>query len=660
MYKLSSSQIDSIKVVKTVCHRDCPSTCFIDAKIQNGKIITTTGSKDNPVTRGILCPRGIGDPKRVYSKDRVLKPYIKTEKGHKQVSWETALKLTASKLKQTLEKNGRESVLLYDYAGNQGFLAWQFSNRLWHAIGATRTDGALCSTSGHSGIGLHYGLTYGIGFEETANYPVIVFWGNNAKNSFLHLWLSLEEAKKNKDTIFITIDPRRSETAKASDYWISPKPGSDVALCYGIARYLILQGRIDLSFITDHTMGFEKYKEEALRWTPERVTKATGIPWSKIEKISEIFAEKGPTGFLMGLGLNKSDQGAETCRAVSLLPALLGEHRGFHYSDGSARYVDWDYINGEKFTKNPSRIVNQVSIGDQLESGEFKYVFVKGTNPAMTLPDLKSVRNGLQKEDVFVVVNETHWTETALLADVVLPSPTYLEKSDINLSDHHRYVRLAQQAIEPLGESRHEIWIMKKIAELINATESWLYDDPWDVLRKAHEGAFEDSVFDDLFEDKILILKQKPNDEYQTQSNKIEFYSSKAVELGYDPLPHQQEIEDKKEWYTLLNSALPQWTHSQFRDVYGPIPDIVWINIEDASKLSIKNGDTITLYNEYGELRLKAKITDDVNEGVLWAPRPLVDDNDTPLNLLASSQPQKIGAGPRFNSIKVKIKQEKM
>ncbi|MCK5346862.1 MAG: molybdopterin-dependent oxidoreductase, partial [Candidatus Heimdallarchaeota archaeon] len=159
---MSGSQIVSSIIVKTVCHRDCPSTCFIDAIVENGKLVATRGSNESPVTRGILCPRGMGDPKRVYSKNRVLKPHIRTETGFKQVSWETALKLTSSKLKQTLDEHGRESVLLYDYPGNQGFLTWQYSNRLWQAIGATITDGALCSTSGHTGIGFHYGLTYGI------------------------------------------------------------------------------------------------------------------------------------------------------------------------------------------------------------------------------------------------------------------------------------------------------------------------------------------------------------------------------------------------------------------------------------------------------------------------------------------------------------------
>ena len=469
--------------------------------------------------------------------------------------------------------------------------------------------------------------------------------------------MNLLEAKKNKGTKFICIDPRRSETAKASDLWISPRPGSDVALCYGIARCLITQDKVNETFIEENTEGFDRYKEEVMRWTPERVSSITGISWDKIEELSSIIADNGPTGFLIGLGMNKSDQGAEACRAISLLPALLGEHRGFHYSDGGGRYVDWGYINGGKQSITPSKVVSQVSIGDQLMSGDFKYVFVQGSNPALTLPNSKSVRNGLQNEEVFVVVNETHWTETALHADVVLPSPTYLEKSDINLSDHHRYVRIAQQAIEPLGESRHEIWIMRKIAELIGCEDEWLFEDTWDALRIAHEGVFEDGVFDDLFEGRVLRLKQKPNDEYQTQLKKIEFFSNKAVDSGFDPLPDQPEICSDEEWFILLNSALPKWTHSQFRDVYGPMPDIVWINAVDASKLSIKSDDMITLFNEYGELLLRAIITDDVKEGVLWTPRPLVDSKNTPLNRLASSHPQIIGSGPRFNSIKVKLKQ---
>src|SRR5208337_3178569 len=123
-----------------------------------------------------------------------------------------------------------------------------------------------------------------------------------------------------------------------------------------------------------------------------------------------------PAAFMIGLGLNKSTYGAEAARAVSLLPAMLGKHRGFHYSDSKGRFTDWSYLNGSKMSLKKSKVVEQVSVGSRLNAGEFKFVFVKGSNPALTLPDQNSVRAGFSREDVFLVVHETHWTETAKLA----------------------------------------------------------------------------------------------------------------------------------------------------------------------------------------------------------------------------------------------------
>jgi anaerobic selenocysteine-containing dehydrogenase len=359
---------------------------------------------------------------------------------------------------------------------------------------------------------------------------------------------------------------------------------------------------------------------------------------------------------MIGLGLNKSSQGAEAARAVSLLPALLGQHRGFHYSDSKGRFIDWDYINGSKMSEKKSKVVEQVSVGSRLSSGEFKFVFIKGSNPALTLPNQNAVRAGLSREDVFVVVHETHWTETAKLADVVLPAATYLEKSDLNFSDHHPYIRLSAKAIEPLGECKHEIWVMQQLAERLGCSESWLFEDPWQALEKAMTEAFENERFGDLFKGAVLKLRQRPIDEYQTPSGKIELYSSKALEMGADPLPEQLPLNDNGCWFTLLNSSLPNWTHSQFRDVYGPIPEIVWINPIDAGSLGVKNGDDVTLFNELGAVTVEAIITDKVSGGVLWSPRPLTGKNGVPLNSLALDSPQILGAGPRFNSIRVRIK----
>jgi anaerobic selenocysteine-containing dehydrogenase len=628
--------------------------------VANGKIIKTKGSTLNPVTRGFICPRGIGDPKRVYSKQRVLYPHIKSDRQDAEqfarVTWDDALTHVSKNLKKAIETFGNDAVLLYDYPGNQGFLAWQFPRRLWFALGAATTDYSLCSSSGHAGISLHYGLTYGVQPEELAKEQVIIFWGNNAKVSSPHQWAFALKARKNQDAIIISVDPRKSPTSEAADIWIRPRPGSDVALCYGIAARLIRRNGVDIEFVNRWTSGYKAYLDAALKWTPRRVEKVTGVSGNSIEDICEILTAGRPSVFMIGLGLQKSIQGAEAARAVSLLPALLGYHRGFHYSDANGRFIDWSYISGDSLTKNKGKVVNQVSIGDRLEAGEFEFVFILGTNPAVTLPNQSAIRRGLNREDVFVVVQDTHWSETTVFADVVLPSATYLEKTDINFSDHHLYSRLSKMVIEPLGESKSEIWVMQQLAKRIGLKQNWLFEDPWKALQEAFRDTYKEGDLQDILEGSVLELKLRPYNEYQTPSGKIEFVASKASDIGVRSLPSQDMVKFDREWFILLNSSLPKYTHSQFTDVYGPIPQIVWINPNDAKKLDIRDGEIVEIFNELGTVTLKAEITDKVSIGTLWAPRPLIGLNGIPLNFLVPGTPQKIGGGPAFNSVKVKIK----
>jgi anaerobic selenocysteine-containing dehydrogenase len=614
---------------------------------------------ENPVTQGFLCPRGVADPKRVYSKDRVLYPYVKIEKKKgrfERISWDEAIQVVVRKLRQTIEQQGNGSVLFLNYPGNQGFLAWQYPERLWSFLGATKHDGALCSTSGHEGICLHYGLSYGVQLENLLGMKSIIFWGYNAKVASPHQWSLSLEARKEKGTKIIAVDPRKSPTAEASDLWLNPLPGTDVALAYGLARYLIEKDYVNKDFIDKWTVGFNKYKQEAFKWNPDRVKKVTGIDWNHIEELGESLAENQPAAFMIGLGLNKSLNGAESTRAVSLLPALLGYHRGFHYSDSKGRFVDWNYLNGREFASKKTRIVSQVALGPMLEAGEFKFVFVSGTNPAVTLPNQNLVRKGLSRPDVFVVVHDTHWTETGRLADVVLPAATYLEKADVVLSDHHRYCRLSNKIVEPLGESKSEIFLMHEFAKGLGLAEKFLFEEPWEALRKALEFTFENGSVEDLLKGKVAKLRLRSINEYQTSSAKIEFYSSKALEMGIEPLPEQLATGNSPDgWFVLLNSSLPNYTHSQFTDIYGPIPQIVWVNPMDSMILHIKNGEKVHIYNESGGIILQALVTEKVPKGVLWAPRPVTGIDGNPLNKLVSSTFQTIGKGPAFNTTRVKL-----
>jgi anaerobic selenocysteine-containing dehydrogenase len=649
-----------LKIIKTVCHRDCPDTCFLDVTVEDGRILSVRGSRENPITRGFVCPRGVGDPKRVYSRKRVLYPHLRKEdrpsESFDRVTWDKALSRLVENLLYTLENHGPESVLLYDYAGNQGVLAWQFPRRLWYALGATTTDYTLCAASGHAAIGLHYGLSYGIPLEELEKMEVITFWGNNARVSAPHHWAFAARARKSHNAIIINVDPRESPTSDGADIRLHPRPGSDVALAYGMAREVILHDGVDKGFIETWTAGYEPFEKEALSWTPDRVEQVTGLPRDQIEAVADIYMNRRPAAFMIGLGLQKSDEGREAARAVALLPALLGYHRGFHYSDAQGRHVNWDYVSGCSLTKKKGRVVNQVSIGRRLADGEFKFVFVLGTNPAVTLPDQSSVREGLKRKDVFVAVQDTHWSETAQFADVVLPGATNFEKTDVNLCDHHLYCRLSNRAIEPLGESRHEIQVMEEIAKRLKLSDPWLYEDPWQALEVAFKGSFKDKSFRDLVSGETLELRLRERNEYQTPSGRIEFSSSTAPGIGAGDIPVQAELDTGVNGYLLLNSSIPKYTHSQFTDVYGPIPQIVWINEEDARVAKIGEGDGVLLYNERGRVMVKAVLNEKVKRGVLWAPRPLRGLDGNPLNVLSPGSPQKIGGGANFNCIKVKMR----
>ena len=644
-----------MKTIPTVCLRDCPDTCFLDAIVDQGKLVKTRGSRLNPLTRGVLCPRGIGDPQRVYSPDRLLSPHRRTSAGLSPVSWDEALDTLADRIRTTIDIHGRQSVLLYDYPGNTGLLAWHFPKRLWAALGATTTDYALCSRSGHTGIGMHYGLSYGLPLTAVEAAAVILFWGHNAKVSAGHIWSLARRARKKRGTVIVSVDPRQSPTAKAADIWIRPRPGSDVALCYGIARYLITHGGIDRDFIKAHTTGFDAYANATDRWTAQRVERVSGMSHQVIAQIGDLLMANRPAAFMIGLGLQKSRQGAEAARAVALLPALLGQHRGYHYSNGSAHTIDWATINGSRLTNHRSKVVSQVAVGKRLAAGEFKLVYVMGSNPAVTLPHQTAVRRGLARADVFVAVHDTHWSDTAVRADLVLPAPTFLEKRDVSIADHHTYCRLAEKGIDPLGDSRHEIWVMRELARRLGLDHAWLAEAPWPALEKPLDNTFQKGGLKDILAGDILEVQSLPTDVYQTPSGKIDFWATTPPD-GASPLPAQQPLRLDPNRLVLLNSATPKYTHSQFTDVYGPIPQVVWIHPRDARRWNITDRQPVVLFNALAEVTVVAEVTDKVLSGTVWVPRPLTGLNGVPLNALIPGESQPIGNGPMFNSVEVAIR----
>jgi anaerobic selenocysteine-containing dehydrogenase len=625
------------------------------------KPIRVLGDQSSPITQGFLCPRGVADITRVYSRERILYPHKrvgeKPEAQFQRISWSEAINIFSAKLTEALNEFGPEALLHLYYNGNMGLLTTSMPQRLFYAIGFSQTDEAICSKSGHEAFSLHYGSSYGTDPDDLQSMNLTVYWGFNAAVSAPHLY-SLSSKTRTKGGSIVVIDPRKSETAKAADLWIQPRPGSDVTLAYGVMKYLVERNLVDLDFIRENTSGFDELKDEISGWTTETIEKNTGIKWSAIEKLAKQYADNKPSATMIGIGMQKSLFGAESVRAISLIPALIGFHRGFFYTNSKGWDIDNRYLTGEALTTKKIKVVSQVKLGEQLRQGEFKFLYVYNMNPAETLPNEQAVADGLSRRDLFVVVNDTHWTHTARkYADLVLPATTFLEKDDVVPSYSHGYVRKSNKVVKPLGESKDEMWLMSQLADRLNLAEDWLHEDPWTAIEKSMKNAFQNGSFSDLKQGKTLKLKMKPQTDYQTPSGRIEFYATRAKELGVTPLPKQHALPEIR-GFVLLSSAIPKYTHTQFQDVYGPLPSIVLINPGDAETQSVREDDALELVNDNGSIKLVAKISDSIPKGVLWSPKECRDLNGKPQNTIVPDATQQIGGGSTYNTTIVRVRKE--
>lgn len=643
----------------TVCARDCYDTCSMLARTNLDNAVSLHGDSEHPITQGFLCPRGNKDMERV-ARNRVLYPHVRNaEKPGRQLTrsaWDQALSLVAGRLSETLSQHGPSAVLYLKYSGNTGLLANLFPQRLWTALAATRSDNSLCSKSGHAALRLHYGASYGLDPDELRRQKLVVWWGFNPAVSSPHMWALALKARRDMGARIVVVDSRRSETSKQADLWLQPRPGSDVALAYGVATQLFAQQLIDRAFVDEWTTGVEEFAAESAQWTPERVSQETGIAAEQVATLASWYAGSKPSATMIGIGMQKAREGAESVRAISLLPALVGLHRGFFYSNSAAHLVDEDYLTGHGITAVQGETVSQVGLGRLLAEGRFRFIFIAHMNPALSLPEQNLVRKGMCRKDVFVVVHDPHWTETCDFADVVLPAQSYLEKEDVVVPWTHCYVRKSERVLAPAGESRHEITVMTDLARLLKRQESWLFADPWQELAKALGNAFEHDECKTLFAGRQLRLQRRRPDVYPTSSGKIEFASRLALQQGFNPLPAHISCAPAANRFTLINSALSHYTHSQFQDIYGPLPAIVAVNPQDASRLGIAEQNEVELYNQHGCIRLRAKIDDQVPLGVLWSPKEHTGLCGNPQNVLLPGDHQRLGNGSLFNSITVALR----
>ena len=622
-----------------ICQRDCPDACSL---IIEGNELR--GDPGHPVTRGFACKKA-KNFMRYYRERRVLYPHLRVGDGFERISWEEALSMISDRLKYVIENYGPEEVLVYNYSGTTGLINYHYPLRLFNAIKATLVKHTLCDEAGELALELHFGSKYGAFPEDMERAKLLVIWGADLSSTSIHAYRIAADLRS-RGEIYV-VDPRVTKASMLGKH-LRPKPGTDTLLAAGVSWYIINEFGVDSGFIEKYTEGFDHYASLISKYNPDLVERLTSVSKKEIRDLAESYSELKPSVTYIGKGVQKTKYGAEAVRLISLIPALVGVHRGFFYSN-SWRDFDTDYLEASHL--GSGRKVNMLDVPRLLADGKFKFIYIYNSNPAATLPNAALFRKGMMRKDLFKVVHEVVWSETAKLADIVLPATSMLEQDDFVASWWHQYFGYSRKVMEPMGESKPNWWVTNELAERMGL--EWLKEDPMDAIRRALSKSRMIKNFEEILNKPYVKLEYPPKDLYQTPSGKIEFYSKIAEELGYSPLPvvAWEEVDDDYP-FRLITSAVPGNTSSQ--DLMDLSQDFIHMNALDCEKMEINDEDRVILESKYGRVTGVVKIDNSLPEGVIWTRRSAIM-LDGFINDLITDEKQRINGGNCLNSTRVRV-----
>ena len=365
----------------------------------------------------------------------------------------------------------------------------------------------------------------------------------------------LKEAQRNGAQL-VVIDPRRTRTAKGADWHLAPKPATDGALALGLAHIIVNENLHDEAWLAENTVGWPELKARLADYPPARVAQITGLSAGDIVKLARLYAGVKPGLIKIADGLQRHGNGGQTTRAILALPAITGQYGtlggGLSYSVSG--YVSWNSEAVGKKAECPpaARSVNMNRLGAALlgEVAEppIKSLFVYGSNPAAIAPNAGQVVAGMQRDDLFTVVHELFMTDTADLADIVLPATSQLEHTDLHKPYGHTNLVYNAPAIAPLAECKSNWDVMRLLAAEMGFDEPWLQQEADEVIAEVlaatavTQPALQDVTLARLKTEGSIPLHFEPavpfaDGHFPTPSGKVELFSQTMADMGLPPLP---------------------------------------------------------------------------------------------------------------------------
>jgi anaerobic selenocysteine-containing dehydrogenase len=644
-------------LVRGACPHDCPDTCGVLTEVQDGRAVGFRGDPDNPVTRGWLCNKVRPYLNHVYHPGRLLHPVRRVgPKGGGQwqrISWAEALQEIGSRWRDIIAASGAEAILPYSYSGTLGLVQMAVSSgRFWNRLGASQLERSICGAAAECAVEATLGRRWSPPYQDVLHSKLVILWGHNPVSTGPHFMPFLRQSQRNGCRL-VVVDPRRTQSAQGASMHVTPRPGSDGVLAMGIARLLVEMGLYDERWLAAHALGWPEFRERLAGFPLDRVARETDVPAEQITELARLYGTVRPGLIKFADGINRNVNGGQNVRALCALPALTAQYgtRGGGLFYSTSGYVRWNAEAVHKWSQcpPPGRLVNMNRLGAALlgeaKNPPIRSLFVFGANPVTSSPSASKIARGMMRDDLFTVVHDLFMTDTAELADIVLPASSQLEQTDLHKSYGHAMLTYNAQAIAPLGESKSNWELMGLLAREMGFDEPWLHQSADEVIAEVLAAqAAGDKHFHGITLERLKAEGRVPLDlpdqppfaggVFPTTSGKVELYSQTLEQKGADPLPGNfRACVDDGAWpegnqdeaLTLVSGASHHFVSSSFASQEGLLAGagtpFVEIHPDDAAVRGIRHGDRVVLTNGRGECTLRAVVTDGVRRGMVVSPK---------------------------------------
>ncbi|TWD57361.1 anaerobic selenocysteine-containing dehydrogenase [Agrobacterium vitis] len=696
-----ASPIQKRSLGHTACPHDCPSTCALEVDLsEDGRIGRVRGAKDNSYTAGVICAKVARYSERLYHPDRLLTP--KRRAGAKgagqwqEIAWDDALDEIANAFIKAEQAHGSEAIWPYFYAGTMGQVQRDSIERLRHAKKYSGFFGSICTNLAWTGYVMGTGTLRGPDPREMALSDCVVIWGTNAVATQVNVMTHAVAAKKNRGAKIVVIDVYDNPTMKQADMALILRPGTDAALACAAMHIAFRDGTADRAYMekfADDPAGLEGHLKNK---TPEWAASITGLSVDEIEAFAKLVGETKKSYFRLGYGFTRSRNGAVSMHAALSLATVLGS---WQYEGGGAFHSNSDIFKfnkselmGTAYVDPEIRMLDQSQIGRVLTGdaealrhrGPVTAMLIQNTNPVNVAPEQRLVKQGFLRDDLFVAVHEHFMTETAELADVVLPATMFVEHDDIYRGGGQSHILLGPKLVEPPETVRTNLFVIEELAKRLGVADypGFGLSEREHIDRMMAASGKPDFAF---FETEKWLDCQPPFEEahylngFAHPDGKFRFKPDwtgtpapnkpPAVLGSFGPVaqlpvfPDQVdviEVADAEHPFRLATSPARNFLNSTFaetktsRDKEGR-PEVM-INPADAERLVIAQGDVVQIGNERGRLRIHARVTDAVKPGVLvaeglWPNKAHLDGEG--INVLTGADAPAPHGGAAFHDNKV-------